>query len=146
RPSRTTTVTGVTAAATSGFTPVPAGYDWAAIKKMYPPETNCPARTPTDCTLVTGSGPRVLLIGDSNARMFIPTFTALARAYDLTFSVSVRGGCSWQRDLYTVPRTAQYDCTGLRDDLYSLVVPALAPDLIVMVNRDYETRQKSRFA
>ena len=51
------------------------------------------------CTIVHGTGPHILLIGDSHAWMLIPAFVAVAKEEGLTLSVTVRGGCPWQRGL-----------------------------------------------
>ncbi|MGQ0830592.1 MAG: SGNH hydrolase domain-containing protein, partial [Microthrixaceae bacterium] len=87
----------------------------------------------------------VLLFGDSHAGMMIPTFVALAKQHDLTLSIAIRGGCPWQQDLYVPPLAVsgqpirQEDCKAQRDDIYDRVIPALHPDIIVVMNLAYET-------
>jgi peptidoglycan/LPS O-acetylase OafA/YrhL len=130
--------------AVSGFTPVPAGLDWRDAKKGGGPFVNCLGRPASDCTIVRGTGRRVLLMGDSNAWMMIPAFTEIARAHNLTLSVSVRGGCPWQRDLYVAPITVDgrtlrtADCRAQKDDAYARVIPALNPDVIVVMQVAHE--------
>jgi peptidoglycan/LPS O-acetylase OafA/YrhL len=129
---------------TVGFTPVPDGIDWRAIKTSFPEFTSCLDEPPQACTVVEGEGPHILLMGDSHAGMAVPTFDAIARANDLTLSVSVQGGCPWQRDLYVVlvPFVGQKlefeDCQQLKDDAYDRVIPALDPDVIVVMNLGFE--------
>jgi hypothetical protein len=77
----------------------------------------------------------------------IPTFTAIAEQNDLTLSVSVRGGCPWQRDLYRVPEAPTglpqpiAACKAFKDDSYDRVIPALDPDIVVAANLDFPARQ-----
>ena len=72
-----------------------------------------------------------MLIGDSHARMLIPTFTRIARDNNLTLSVGISGGCPWQLGVYTPNSPAR--CKRYKDDLYSRVIPALQPDVVVAV-------------
>jgi hypothetical protein len=94
---------------------------------------------------VHGTGRSVLLMGDSNAWMMIPAFEEIARRENLTLSVAVHGGCPWQRDLYVYPITVNgqklrtEDCRKEKDDLYSRVIPALHPDLIVAMQVSHES-------
>jgi len=154
-PIVTTTPTGAApstqALATTGFTPVPK-LDWAAISVDYPDLHNC-YRKPVDaCTLVHGTGPHILLIGDSDAAMMIPAFQQLAQTQGLTLSASVAGGCPWQQNLAinNVPVSGRTnipeDCRNIKQDSYQRVIPALDPDIIVAVNLAYEKpRLASRY-
>jgi hypothetical protein len=96
--------------------------------------------------VVEGTGEHVLLIGDSHAAMYIPTLTRIAEDNDLTLSVSVRGGCPWQRDLYRVPEAPSglpqpiAACKAFKDDSYDRVIPALDPDVIIAANLDFPAR------
>ena len=128
--------------ATAGFTSVPAGLDFEAIKEDFPPVINCYQRPASDCTLVTGTGPHILLIGDSHAQMMIPTFRAIANNEDLTLSVSVHFVCPWQQGLYAHTLSNEparlRACRAEKDDLYDRVLPALRPDVVIAMNRGYE--------
>jgi hypothetical protein len=132
-------------ATTTGFTPVP-DLDYRAIGRDFPEIVNCEDEPASACTLVEGTGPHLLLIGDSHAAMYIPTFTAIAEQHDLTLSVAVRGGCPWQRDLYRVPEAPTglpqpiARCKSFKDDSYDRVVPALDPDIVVAANLDFPAR------
>ena len=152
-PAITNPTTSTTAVAgqdltTTGFTPVPTGLDWQAIKTDFPKLTNCYGKPATDCTLVHGTGPHILLIGDSHAGMLIPALTALARTEHLTLSVSTDVSCPWQRDLYATPHavfdktTSVDECKRIKDDTYDRVIPALNPDIIVTMNFPYEVRSE----
>src|SRR5262249_9540063 len=107
---------------TAGVTKTPA-LDWEAAKRKLSPFTNSYRQPPSECTIVHGGRPSILVIGDSHAHMLIPTFTAIAERHHLTLSVSVRGGCPWQRRLFAVPLTVngvamrKEDCKAQKDDL-----------------------------
>jgi peptidoglycan/LPS O-acetylase OafA/YrhL len=142
KPDATTSATA--ADVTAGFTPVPAGLDFNAIENDLPAFTNCYGKDPSACTIMHGTGPHVLLIGDSHAAMVAPTFKAIAQRHNLTLSVSDLGGCPWQRNLYASPlvvgtaTVTPADCKRVKDDLYDRVIPALHPDVIVTMNLGYE--------
>ena len=131
---------------TTGFTPVPSNLDWrhAAQDAKQGAFPNCLGKPPESCTIVHGTGKHILLIGDSHGRSLIPTFTAIAEREHLTLSVEIRGACPWQRKLFaragSVSGTAlrPEDCKRLKEDLYTRVIPALHPDLIIAVNYGYE--------
>jgi len=129
---------------TSGFTPVPATPSWRDAKKGNGPIVNCLGKPASACTIVRGTGPHILLIGDSHAWMFTPTFAAIARRDNLTLSVESKGGCPWQQGLYapTIPafggNITPQDCKAEKEDAYSRVIPELKPDIIVVVNYGYE--------
>jgi len=129
---------------TTGFTKVPPNLDWRDAGKNRGPFISCYHQPVAACTTVRGTGAHILLIGDSHAQMLIPTLTAIAKQDRLTLSVSVRGGCPWQQDLYapeiSVPgRTNRpQDCKAQKDDLYNRVIPELNPDIIITMNLGYE--------
>jgi hypothetical protein len=121
---------------TADLTPVPAALDLEHTHgpMAYP---SCLGKPPSACTLVKGTGRRVLLIGDSHASMLIPLFTEIAHLENLQLSASVLLGCPWQRNLTT--SYFHKRCQRQKADLYTRVVPALRPDIIVLVNLDYGT-------
>ncbi|MFZ6005838.1 MAG: SGNH hydrolase domain-containing protein, partial [Actinomycetota bacterium] len=137
-----TTVPNSTQLATTGFTPVPTNLDFAAIKGDIATPTSCYRQPASSCTIVTGTGPHALLIGDSHAAMMIPTLTQVAERLDLTLSASVGFVCPWQLDLYALPERSSAqrisDCSKSKSDLYDRVIPELDPDIVVVMNRGYE--------
>ena len=138
-------------ATTSGFAPVPTDLDWRHAKDGGGPFIECLDKPAGACTVVRGTGKRILLLGDSHAWMLIPAFEAIARKENLTLSVSVRGGCPWQRDLYVFPitvdgRTASTrDCQVQKDDTYSRVIPALHPDVVVVMVVGHDDKRLTPF-
>ena len=79
---------------------MPADVDWEAVTADYGDTGWCTADDPGECTVVEGSGPHVLLVGDSQAQSLVPMFRTLAEEHDLTLSLNVVEGCLWQEGLY----------------------------------------------
>ncbi|MGQ0830585.1 MAG: acyltransferase family protein [Microthrixaceae bacterium] len=119
-----------------GATRVPEDLDWRGAQQDSADFPTCTADTSADCTLVTGKGPHILLIGDSHARMYIPMLTALAKDLDLTFSADVAPACPWQEGLQY--RRSQKECRDHQADMYPGVVDRLDPDVVVVANRSFD--------
>jgi hypothetical protein len=69
--------------------------------------------------------------------MLIPLFTEIAHLENMRLSASVLLGCPWQRNLTT--SYFHKRCQRQKEDLYTRVIPALKPDIIVVANLDYGT-------
>ena len=98
-----------------------------------------------DCVVVTGSGQRVLLIGDSHATKLNAAFSAYAAANDLTLATISGNGCPWQdgllyRDALPVEGAKQF-CRDQRDALYDWFTAEYDPDIIVIANHDQTTER-----
>ena len=108
--------------------PVPPGLDLVAALDDVP-EAGEPCTTDDleVCVRVTGSGERVLLVGDSQAAMFVTAFESLAQEHDLTLMTNIVRGCGWQAGL--VPRCAEELTT-----FYTDVLPLLDVDVVVAVS------------
>jgi peptidoglycan/LPS O-acetylase OafA/YrhL len=122
-------------AALSG-TRVPDDLDWKGAQDDV---ADFPACTPDQlarCTLVSGKGPHVLLIGDSHARMLIPMFTSLARERHLSFSAAVAPVCPWQDGLQFFRRIEE--CRAHQADWYPTIVDELDPDIVVLAHRTFD--------
>jgi hypothetical protein len=107
--------------------------DWESAKGDVPAVPDCRLEHPASCTIVRGKGMHILLLGDSNARMFIPTFTNIANRDDLTLSVAVYPLCPWQKDLYYLIGIRA--CKEKKDEWYGGLMDALKPDVIVVADR-----------
>ncbi len=117
--------------------PVPADLDLASAKADVPPLVDvCTVDAPDACTVVRGDGPHVLLVGDSQAQMFVAAFEQLARDHDLTLSVGVVPACMWQAGLQNELSTGeeQAACREAREAFYRDVLPALRPDTVVAIS------------
>ena len=101
----------------------------------------CTASEPAKCTLYTdtskdSTSQHIVLMGDSNAEMLIPTFVKLAREKHFTFSALTRSGCPWQPGLMWAARdeTLITRCKKSRAEWYDTLLPALKPDIIIVTN------------
>ena len=118
---------------TAGLTPVPTRAELDAVyRARFGTTVDCVDRAPSACTVVRGSGPHLLLMGDSNAQMWIPALSEVARTHDLTLSLAVTPGCPWQRGLYVLNKEIRDQCRRNKEDAYTRVIPALRPDLVVV--------------
>jgi peptidoglycan/LPS O-acetylase OafA/YrhL len=131
-------------ATTIGFTPVPANLDARSVMRDVnnSPWPHCLGRPVEKCTVVRGSGRSIFLLGDSHAWMLLPAFEAIARREHLTLSAMVNGYCPWERDLYAaaenIPAAVIRDCKAMKNDVYRRVIPALHPDVIVLIHQPYD--------
>jgi hypothetical protein len=131
-----------------GDTSLPEDVDWRKVEEDKGVERSCDASDVDGCTVVEGSGPHVLLVGDSHAQMLTTMFMALAEEQDFTLSLNVVGGCPWQEGLTNVQVAPelQQDCTDARVGWYDDVLPELSPDIVVIANfpRDGSPHLKRR--
>ncbi len=128
-------------------TPVPADLDWQAAAKDHRKPPPCPEDDPDACTLVAGGEPHVLLLGDSHAAMYIDAFVGLAERRGFTLSVASTPGCLWPRGIARADNLEEVGiygltpvdlCRGIQDSWYDTIVPALDPDVIVLVHRGFD--------
>ncbi len=114
--------------------------DWRVAKDDGPATYDCYKRAVKYCTVVHGTGASILLMGDSTARMWLPTFIEIAKRESLTLSIAADVGCPWQRSLVSglrIPAT----CARTRDDWYDRVIPAIDPDVIFLSERGFDQPQ-----
>ena len=124
-------------AGAAGTKPIPGDIDWANVDGDVGGTGTCTADDPSACTVVKGSGPHVLLVGDSQAQMLVPMFEKLANEHDLTLSLNVLAGCPWQEGLSNdkqSPDSAKR-CEAARVGWYDEVLPKLHPDVVVLLER-----------
>jgi peptidoglycan/LPS O-acetylase OafA/YrhL len=125
-------------------TRVPDDIDWNAVvnDEADPPE--CDPQEVGSCTVRRGTGPHLVLVGDSHAMMMVPMFRRLAEEHDLTLTVNAKGGCPWQADLVnkSMTRKNQERCEERRENWYDEVLPELDPDVVVLISdlRDDESK------
>lgn len=135
----------VTAAVSSGATglaafdrPVP-DVDLVAAKADIgePTPFMCTVKDPDACVQVTGEGPHVLLLGDSQAVVFTPMLEALAHDHDLTVSTNVQLGCPWQAGQLNTrddpDPSVQQACLAARETFFSDVLPLMDVDVVLAV-------------
>ena len=116
---------------------LPDDVDWEAVVADRGGAGSCAADDPEGCIVHEGSGPHVLLLGDSQAQSLVPMFETLAEEHDLTLSLNVVPGCMWQEDLYNTKllQQGQEDCEEARVGWYDEALPALDPDVVVVMVR-----------
>jgi hypothetical protein len=111
-------------------------FDWEEIRQDKAVTPECRAADPSLCTVRVGSGAHVLLIGDSHARVWMSTFEPYAEALDYTLSVASFSRCSWHLDtMVAIGQDIQQECFGLQHEWVDTVIPALQPDVVVLIHR-----------
>jgi peptidoglycan/LPS O-acetylase OafA/YrhL len=111
--------------------------NWRTAQNDIPPVPDCLGKPVADCIIVHGTGARVLLMGDSLARMWIPAFVTIAQHDSLTLAVASYPACPWQqlerRGLDQSP-----NCPAHTRYWYDRFVPGFDPDIIVLAERAYD--------
>jgi peptidoglycan/LPS O-acetylase OafA/YrhL len=107
--------------------------DWRDAQDDVADMPDCTAAAPESCAIATGSGEHVLLIGDSHARMFIPTFRDLAERRDLQMSAAVLPECPWVQGVRYA--SVGPECIDAQNAWYGEILTALAPDVVVLAHR-----------
>jgi len=113
--------------------PVPE-LDLVAAKNSRGPGPQwCAPRAPDDCLLVDGDGLRVVLVGDSHARVVGAALQALAEEHRWRLSLSVSAGCPFQQGVMVTGSAggSRPDCEEARQGFYTTTLPAMKPDLVV---------------
>ncbi len=111
--------------------------DFTKVAREEGQQQSCAADDPSACESVRGSGPTVLLVGDSQAETMVPVFKKLAREHDFNLDLDVQAGCPWQEGLLNDKQAASgaEACTKARVGWYDQALPALHPDLVVLLGR-----------
>ena len=101
---------------------------------------DCLGKPMSGCTLVNGKGLRVVLMGDSHARMWVPTFTEIAKKEGWKFSVVGLNECPWQRALRYGQSNAKIraNCLKHQEDWYRREIPELKPDVLVIAHQAFD--------
>jgi peptidoglycan/LPS O-acetylase OafA/YrhL len=113
--------------------------DWKVARDDIPDAPDCMARRISECVLVQGSRARVLLIGDSNARMWIPTLVSIAERDSLELTIATQSLCPWPRGVRVLFGQGSIErCAQHQQYWYDRLVPELDPDVIVFVHQAYD--------
>jgi len=107
--------------------------DWVKASDDIPRSPDCRPHHTSACIVVHGRGKRMLLMGDSVTRMWIPAFTEIARREGMSLAVATSPGCPWW-----VPEdvpTAHNTCAEQRAYWYDHLIPGYDPDIVVVGNR-----------
>ena len=129
-----------------GSSGTPVTLDWQAAKKDIPDLPDCLGTSLAGCTPVSGTGKRLLLAGDSHARMWIPAFEDIARARSMTLVLAILPDCPWQRGLnyFHGVKYKNVNCEKHQDDLYDRILPEFDPNIVVVVHQGYDDAVVSR--
>jgi peptidoglycan/LPS O-acetylase OafA/YrhL len=141
--SATTTGSATTKAGSAATkTRVPRNIDWNAVANDRGAEHSC--TVPSDCYLVKGHGPTVVLVGDSHAQMLEPMFRRLATEHGFSLAANMQDGCPWQADVVNYFRSPKQreQCILDRAGWYDDVLPRLHPDLVIAVSQSYDSVRK----
>jgi peptidoglycan/LPS O-acetylase OafA/YrhL len=99
----------------------------------------CRQSNPQQCILVEGTGPRILLVGDSHAFHLINAFREVAREHDASLGAAIMYNCTWQRGVVPAvlgaPANLRQMCLARQAEWYDHVIPALDPDIVVLAQR-----------
>ena len=132
-------------AASAPGTELPKNVDWEQVREDTGRVGSCAVDDVDACTVVEGGGPHLLVVGDSQAQMLEPMFEQIAEDHDLTLSVNIVAGCPWQEGLTNLEASdkGQAACERARVGWYDEVLPALDPDIVMLVARPRDGRSWS---
>ena len=105
-------------------------------------EPNCIGVDLSRCYLHKGSGPTVLLIGDSHAIHIAEMFVDAAKILNFSLVISAAGGCRWPIGLRLEDRLDEDQinlCADLERENLERVIPELKPSLIIVTNRIFDS-------
>ena len=105
-------------------------------------EPNCIGVDLSRCYLHKGSGPTVLLIGDSHAIHIAEMFVDAAKRLNFSLVISAAGGCRWPIGLRLEDRLDEDQinlCADLERENLERVIPELKPSLIIVTNRIFDS-------
>ncbi len=117
---------------------VPENIDWKAAQLAPPGAPSCERVDAIDCVVTAGSSGTMLLIGDSHARMMMPTFQYIAEQRDLELAVAYSTSCPWMNT--AIPRgetVGKQRCIDVREQLYDGQLERLDPDIVIVIEYPY---------
>jgi len=118
-------------------TPVP-GRDAIKAAGQGPPAQTCLQQIiRLGCLSRQGSGPKVLVLGDSHLQMYFTVFNQLAERHDLTLYTWMYYVCPWEDGVLPSGSNAA-PCRENRKLLYDKMLPTIKPDVVITINRGYD--------
>jgi len=121
--------------------PGPTLLDWREAKDDFVELPDCRDQPVEQCTVVDGDGLRVVLMGDSDAWMWVPTFTEIAEQRNWNLSVLTFPRCPWQRHLQVL-HPSRFECAEAQEDWYGRAIPELDPDLVILAHQALDDPQR----
>ncbi|MBX3286417.1 MAG: acyltransferase [Actinobacteria bacterium] len=117
-------------AATSGSD---APLDWEAAQKDVVDLPVCTGDSLDTCTVVRGDGPKVLLVGDSHARMYRSMLEPIAKRRGLELSIAAMPTCGWIHGAWSAMSAP--DCKKAQEQWYGPIMEGIDPDIVVLAHR-----------
>jgi peptidoglycan/LPS O-acetylase OafA/YrhL len=117
----------------------PSSIDWQAAADDTVPHVRCPGEV-ADCMLVNGTGPRLLLTGDSHAAHRIPALSDLARIHGFQLFAATQGSCPWPDVPVILDEQVHERCEEFHRDLVDRTLPGIDPDLVILASAATERR------
>jgi peptidoglycan/LPS O-acetylase OafA/YrhL len=111
--------------------------NWHTAQNDIPPVPDCIGQAAAACIVVHGTGPRVLLMGDSLARMWSPAFVAIAKQDSLTLAIASYPACPWQL-LKRHGLDQSPACPAHARYWYDRLIPGYNPDIIILAERAFD--------
>ncbi len=112
--------------------------DWISIRENVRngPHAQCENHLGSDCLVVAGAGPRVLILGDSHAQHWIPALRALAQKHGFELQMKVSFGCPWPATL-VMSESAQFfdDCVDRDAVTWGGQLSSIEPDLVIAASK-----------
>jgi peptidoglycan/LPS O-acetylase OafA/YrhL len=118
-------------------TPIPGSDRILAAGQTHTKRTCLQRVARLGCLARRGTGPTVLVIGDSHLEPFFPVFDQLAARRDITLYTWMYYVCPWQHDVLPTGANAG-PCRNNKAGLYDEMLPAIRPDVVIAVNRGYD--------
>jgi peptidoglycan/LPS O-acetylase OafA/YrhL len=133
--------TTVAALPDAGRPPAERLLDWRVARNDRTKLPTCVGQPLSKCTVVTGSGPRVVLMGDSNAWMLIPTFVEIAQREHWSLTVAAYPTCPWEEGLQGLFPTRPI-CRAAQTDWYQRLIPRVDPDLVILAHQAFDDPER----
>ncbi len=120
--------------------------DWASIRDSHRdgPHARCEDPLGSDCLVEAGAGPRVLILGDSHARHWIPALRALAQEHAFELQMKITLGCPWPATLIQSDSSNYFEECVERDAVtWGGQLSSIEPDLVIAASHGSGHRQSS---
>lgn len=107
--------------------------DWRAAQQEVAELPVCSGASLATCTVVAGTGPKVLLVGDSHARMYRSMLEGVAERRGLQLSIAAMPTCGWIDGAWAAMSAP--DCKKAQEQWFGPVMEGLDPDIVILAHR-----------
>lgn len=109
----------------------------ATLAEESDPTGGCDLDRAELCPVHGGSGPRVLVLGDSHAAMLAPAMAEVGRRLDLHVAGVFMRACPWTRDLQRLWIDPGH-CYGMQATALDEILPQFDPEVVVLVHAAFD--------